>query len=111
VNPDFLPEVAHSILLYQLLKVALIPSLAIFGAKLMELWPVICSITARDYNEPNNSRYITVFWKPRLWPEVAHSILLYLLLMGALNPSRAMLGAKPIELWPVICRNIGLYYK
>jgi hypothetical protein len=33
------------------------------------------------------------------------------LLMEALNPSQAMFGAKPMELCPVMCRNIGLYYK
>jgi hypothetical protein len=44
-------------------------------------------------------------------PEVAHRILLYLLLMEALNPSRAILGAKLMEQWPVICSIIGLYYK
>jgi hypothetical protein len=42
-NQDIRKTVAHCLLLYQLLKVALKPALAMSGAKLVELWLVICS--------------------------------------------------------------------
>jgi hypothetical protein len=40
----------------------------------------------------------------------ALSILLALLLMEALKPVPAILGAKLIELWRVMCSSIGLDY-
>jgi hypothetical protein len=83
---------------------------AILGAELLELWPVICSIIGLYYNSPTNSIYLSISWEPRPCQQLAHSILLSQFLMEPLNQARASLGAQRLELWPVICSTINLYY-
>jgi hypothetical protein len=83
---------------------------AILVAQLLELCPVISSIIGLYYNSPTNSIYLTISWEPRLCWKVAHSILLSLLLMQPLNQARASLAAQLLELCPVICSIINLYY-
>jgi hypothetical protein len=83
---------------------------AILGAQLLELWPVICSIVGLYYNSPTNSIYLTISWEPRLCQQWAHSILLSLLIMEPFSQARASLGAELLELGPVICSIINLYY-
>jgi hypothetical protein len=109
-EPRLRPQPTHSILLSPLLLEPLNPAPALFGAKRMELWPVTCSIIALYYNSPNNSRYLAISREPRLRPDLAHSIWLSLLLMEPLNPAPALFGAKLMELWPVRCCVIALYY-
>jgi hypothetical protein len=109
-QPRLRPKLAHSILLSLLLMQPLNPAPALFGAKLMELWPVTCSIIALYYNSPNNRRYLAISQEPRLRPHLAHSILLSPLLMEPLSPAPALFGAKLMELWLVRCCVIALHY-
>jgi hypothetical protein len=102
-------QMAHSILLYLLLMEPLSQARAILGAGLLELWPFICSIICCYSNLPTNRIYLTISWEQRLCRQLAHSILLALLLMEPLNQARASLVAEILELWPVICSSIGLY--
>jgi hypothetical protein len=102
--------VAHYILLSFLLMDTLNSAPALFMAKHMELWPVICSIIPIYYNSPNNRRYLIGSHEPSLRPQPKHSILLSLLLMEPLIPSPALLGAKLMDLWTVTCSTIVHYY-
>jgi hypothetical protein len=90
---------------------ALKPVPAIVGAKLMEQWRFLCSSIGFYYNYPHKSRYIAISWEPRLRPVAALSILFGLLLMEALRPVPAIVGAKLIEQWRFLCSSIGLYYE
>jgi hypothetical protein len=67
----------------------------------------ICSIINLYYISPTNRIYLVISWEPRLCLQLAHSILLSLLLMEALDQARAVLGAQLLELWPVICSIIN----
>jgi hypothetical protein len=109
-EPRLCQQLEHSTLFSLLLMEPLNQARAILVAQLLELCPVISSIIGLYYNSPTNSIYLTISWEPRLCWKVAHSILLSLLLMQPLNQARASLAAQLLELCPVICSIINLYY-
>jgi hypothetical protein len=108
--PRLCRQLAHSLLLSLLLMEALNQARASLGAQLLELWSFLCSIIGLYCNSPTNSIYLAISWEQRLWPQMAHSIFLSLLLMEPRNQARAFGGAQLLELWPVICSIINLYY-
>jgi hypothetical protein len=67
------------------------PVPATVGAKLMELWRVMCISSYLDYKSPLKSRYVAVSREPRVMTQVvAPGILLYQFLMVVLNYAEAI---------------------
>jgi hypothetical protein len=102
---------ALSILLVLILMEALKPLPAIVGAKLMALWRAMCSNIGLYYKSHHESRYIAISWEPRLMLVAALSRLSALPLVEALKPVQAIVGAKIMALWGVMCSSSYLYYK